>query len=390
MKNLYLKFVVLLLFFAFKASAQVDYGTFKDRTIINPADSQQLSFNLYNLDYLNNTEWFGNIPLSGTLFGYEVIPEIEYQISPKLMIKGGIYLQKEFGRPNYTTVAPTFEVKYRAKHSSYIIGNLEGNINHGFIEPIYDYKLLINEHLENGFQFLVDTKPYDHDLFINWRKAIHPGDKFKEEFDIGYVANLHLINKNNWDVHLPLQLLYSHKGGQYDSLNTPLQSLTNMATGVSASYDFNRKLFKKIVFENYYVNYKDISGTKVQPFNEGNAFLSHLLFQFKNVGIDFRYWYGDAYIGPRGMALFQSVSEKYPHGGPLGGPLVERRRELLIASFIFDKEIYKNVYFDFRIIPYKDFIEKISSGTGLEYSYEMYLKYKLKVNLKKVNNSLNF
>ena len=94
MKNLYLKFVALLLIFAFKASAQVDYGTFKDRTIINPADSQQLSFNLYNLDYLHNTEWFGNIPLSGTLFGYEVIPEIEYQISPKLMIKGGIYLQK--------------------------------------------------------------------------------------------------------------------------------------------------------------------------------------------------------------------------------------------------------------------------------------------------------
>ncbi len=131
------------------------------------------------------------------------------------------------------------------------------------------------------------------------------------------------------------------------------------------------------------MNYKDVSGQKRQPFNEGNAFLSHLLFQFKNVGIDFRYWYGDAYIGPRGMALFQSVSEKYPG-------LVERKRELLIASFIYDKEIFKNVFFDFRIIPYKDFLEKISSGTGLEYSYEMYLKYKLKVNLTKVKNSLIF
>ena len=70
------------------------------------ADSQQLSFNLYNLNYINNTEWFGNIPLSGTLFGYQIIPEIEYQISPKLIIKGGIYLQKEFGRTEYTTVAP--------------------------------------------------------------------------------------------------------------------------------------------------------------------------------------------------------------------------------------------------------------------------------------------
>jgi len=106
------------------------------------------------------------------------------------------------------------------------------------------------------------------------------------------------------------------------------------------------------------------------------------LFDFKNVGIDLRYWNGEGYIGPRGMALFQSVSEKYPG-------LVEKHRELLIVSFIYDKEIFKNVNFDFRIIPYKDFIEKISSGTGLEYSYEMYLKYNLKINIKKIRNSLN-
>ena len=108
-----------------------------------------------------------------------------------------------------------------------------------------------------------------------------------------------------------------------------------------------------------------------------------MLFQFKNIGIDFRYWNASGFIGPRGMALFQSVSQKYPG-------LIERHRELLIASFIYDKEIYKNVFFDFRIIPYKDFLEKITSGTGLEYSYEMYIKYVLKVNLTKVKNTIEF
>lgn len=371
----------LFLINSFRASAQVDYPTFKNITTIDPADSQQLSFNLYNFNYLNNTEWFGNIPLSGTLFGYELIPELEYQISPKLIIKGGIYLQKEFGRKEYTTVAPTFSVKYRAKHSSYIMGTLEGNINHGFIEPIYDYKLIINERLENGFQFKVDTKPYTHDLYINWRRAIHLGDNFKEEFDIGYSARLNIINNEKFNLSVPIQMLYSHKGGQIDSLHTPLQSLVNFATGASITYNFDRKLFKKIVFDNYYVNYKDISGEKRQAFNEGNGFLSHLLFGFKNVGIDLRYWNGSGYIGPRGMALFQSVSEKYPG-------LVEKHRELIIASFIFDKEIFKNVNFDFRFIPYKDLREGSSSGTGLEYSYEMYLKYVLKLNLTKFKNSL--
>ena len=371
-----------LLFAATGVKCQVDYPTFKSKIPVNPADSEQLSFNLYNFNYINNTEWFGNIPLSGTLFGYELIPEIEYQISPKLIIKGGLYLQKEFGRPHYTTVDPTFTVKYKAKHSSFLIGTLEGNLNHGYIEPIYDYKLIINERLENGFQFKVDTKPYIHDFFINWRRAIHPGDNFKEEFDIGYVSKLNIINNKKFNLGLPIQMLYSHKGGQVDSLHTPLQSLVNLAVGPSLTFNIDHKLIKRIVFDNYYVNYKDISGEKLQPFNEGNAFLSHLLFDFKNVGIDLRYWNGEGYIGPRGMALFQSVSEKYPG-------LVEKHRELLIVSFIYDKEIFKNVNFDFRIIPYKDFIEHISSGTGLEYSYEMYLKYNLKLNLKKIKNALD-
>jgi len=375
-------FLFLFIIISATAKAQVDYPTFKSEIPINPADSQQLSFNLYNLNYINNTEWFGNIPLSGTLFGYQIIPEIEYQISPKLIIKGGLYLQKEFGRPHYTTVDPTFTIKYKARHSSFLLGTLEGNLNHGYIEPIYDYKLIINERLENGFQFKVDTKPYTHDFFINWRRAIHPGDDFKEEFDIGYISKLNVINNKNFNLALPIQMLYSHKGGQVDSLHTPLQSLVNFAVGPSLTFKTDHSLLKRIVFDNYYVNYKDISGEKLQAFNEGNGFLSHLLFDFKNVGIDLRYWNGQGYIGPRGMALFQSVSEKYPG-------LIEKHRELLIVSFIYDKEIFKNVNFDFRIIPYKDFLEKISSGTGLEYSYEMYLKYNLKINIKKIKNSLN-
>jgi hypothetical protein len=374
-------FGFLLLAIASGTKAQIDYPTFKSEIPVIAADSQQLSFNLYNLNYVNNTEWFGNIPLSGTLFGYEIIPELEYQISPKIVLKGGLYLQKEFGRPHYTTVDPTFTVKYKTKHASFLIGTLEGNNNHEYVEPIYDYKLIINERLENGFQFKVDTKAYTHDFFINWRVAIHPGDPFKEQFDIGYISKINVINNGRLNLSIPIQLLYSHKGGQYDTLtSTPLTSIVNTAFGASLVYHADHKLLKRIVFDNYYVNYKDISGDKIQAFKEGNGYLSHLLFDFKNVGIDFRYWNAEGYIAPRGMSLFQSVSEKYPG-------LVEKHRELLIVSFIYDKEIFKNVYFDFRILPYKDFIEKITSGTGLEYSYEMYIKYNLKINLKKIKNS---
>ena len=48
-------------------------------------------------------------------------------------------------------------------------------------------------------------------------------------------------------------------------------------------------------------------------------------------------------------------------------------------SLIYDREILKNVHFDIRFSPYNDFVNK-----ALEYSYEVYLRYRINVFLKKI------
>lgn len=366
--------LAVFLFISFGANAQMDYPIFKHTTDIQPSDSEKLTLSLYNLSYINNTEYFTNIPLSGTLFGYQLIPELKYQPNSRFVIRAGVYVQKEFGRKEYTSLLPTFSVKYKAKQSSYIIGTLEGNINHGFIEPIYDYKLLLNERLENGFQFFVDTKPYSHDFYINWRKAIHLGDPFKEEFDIGYSANFNVINNKNFQLKVPLQMLYSHKGGQIDNTNESLTSLVNDAIGLSMNFNLGNQFLQNIGFDNYYVNYRDISGEKKQPYITGNAYLSHALFKFKYFDIDVRYWNSYGFINPRGNSLFSSVSEKY-----IG--LTETHRHLLLLGFIYNTPIFEGGNFNFRISPYRDFIEKKT-----EYSYEMYFSYQMDVLLTKIKN----
>lgn len=372
------KFFLLLFvtFIAFHVKAQVNYDVFNRRTPIVAADSQKLTLNIYNFTYLHNTEYFTNIANSGTLFGYQLIPELQYQPSPRLLIKAGLYAQKEFGREEYTSLLPTFTVKYKGRLSHFLLGNLEGNINHRFIEPIYDNKLIINERMENGFQFIVDSKPYYHDYYINWRRAIHLGDPFKEEFDIGYSAHFNLTRKENFKIKMPVQMLYSHKGGQIDITNEPLTSLVNSAVGLSLDFGFKNSFLRGITFDNYYVNYKDISGHKRQPFKQGNGFLSHALFHFKYFDLDLRYWDASGFINPRGNVLFSSVSEKYPG-------LTEKRRQLLLSSFIYDTRLFKEANFNFRISPYYDFIEE-----ELEYSFEMYFSYRLQVLLAKIKNHL--
>ncbi|MEO9210249.1 MAG: hypothetical protein ABI208_04075, partial [Ginsengibacter sp.] len=159
-----------------------------------------------------------------------------------------------------------------------------------------------------------------------------------------------------------------------DNNNEHLTSLVNVAMGASLNFNLGDRFLQKVVFDNYYVNYRDISGVKVQPYITGNAYLSHALFKFKYFDIDVRYWNSYGFVNPRGNSLFSSVSEKY-----IG--LTETHRQLLLVGFIYNTPIFKGGNFNFRISPYRDFIEKKT-----EYSYEMYFSYQMDVLLTKIKN----
>lgn len=387
MKQSFLSIAFFCFLFSF-AKAQIDYPIFKNRIEISPADSGKLSLSIYNLNYEYNTEWFGKMPNSGTLFGYELVPELQYQPAKRFVLKGGIFLQKEFGRPDYTVAVPTFAAKIFFKHSSFLFGTIEGELNHQFIEPLYDYKILLTQRalgfyapenasvspLENGVQYVVDKKHYWQDLFVNWRKAIHLNDPFREQIDLGYSAKFKVYNHNKFQISIPLQILQTHKGGQIASTTVPDQTLFDMATGLSLNFKLNNFL-KQITAENFYVNYRNLTNAP-QPFDRGNAYYSHLLLKSKyNVDLDFRYWDGYGFIAWRGNPLFQSVSEKIPG-------YTEPHRQLLLMSAIYDKEIFKNVNVHFLITPYYDFGEKL-----IEYSYEVYIRYRVNIFLKRIKNT---
>ena len=364
----------ILLFIPCFVKSQIDYPIFKTKNDFNIADSGKLSFRLDNINYGYNTEYFGNIPLSGTWLGYQLVPELQYQPTKRFQLRAGLYLQKEFGRTEYTTVAPTFTAKVFLKHSTFLIGTLDGNLSHNYIEPLYDYKLYFTQRIEDGLQYLVHTKYYSHDFFLNWRRAIHVGDPFREELDLGYTAHITLYNNNKIQIGIPIQAIQTHKGGQISVSTDHLQTLMDIATGISAGFDLNNFL-KRIEIENFYVGYKALSGGQYLPYDKGNGYLAHVLFKFEpSLDLDLRYWSGNGFINPRGGPLFQSVSEKIPG-------LTERYRNLFFVSGIYDKEIFKKVNVDLRFTPYYDFGEKI-----LEYSYEVYLRYSTNIFLKKIKN----
>ena len=368
--NLLAAFYLLLI----SAQAQSDYEIFKDSATLKPENNGMLSIELDNLNYLRNYEYFGDIPLSYTLVGYQFIPQVKYQLNENFQFKGGIFLRREFGLEGFTDVVPVLSAKYQKKGLSMILGTLEGSLNHGFIEPIYDFESIISDRIEQGAQVKLDKKRFWMDWYIDWEKAIERYSPYREEFTSGISSKIKLVRNTAVDVDIPLQVMVAHKGGQIDTSNLPVESLLNTAVGASFQFRPTVSFLKGIRTDHYFAYYKDLSGDKLQAYREGTGWYSSLVFQSNwDIDLDIRYWRGDQFIGPRGGALYSSVSEKIEGH-------TEKERELVFASFIYDKQLFPNLYLDLRIEPYYDLKNEF-----LEYSYSVFLRFKKDFKVARLN-----
>ncbi len=358
---------------AFSAATQTNYPIFKDSALLFPADTGKLSLEVDNLNYLRNYEYFGAIPLSYTLLGHQLMPQLKYQLNENFSLKGGLFLRREFGLNGFTNITPVLTANYQKRGVSFSVGTLQGAANHQFIEPLYDAESLINDRIEQGVQLVVNKPKLWLDWYIDWEKAIVRHSAYPEEFTTGVSARLKVLNSERLTITLPLQSLVAHKGGQIDTSNAAVESLFNTAAGISVELNNPTSFLKSIETAHYMVTYRDLSGQKKQAFRQGKGLYSSLIFKTHfSLDVDARYWWGDGFYGPRGGALYSSISEKYPG-------YTEQKRSLLFLSFIYDKPLCPNVWLDLRLEPYYDLRNHL-----LEYSYSVFLRFKKEFTLRRL------
>lgn len=344
--------------------AQIDYPIFRDTARLRAEDSGKLSLQIENFNYARNYEYFGDIPLSYTLLGYQFMPQLKYVLNQHFSLNGGIFLRREFGLDGFTDIDPVLTARYQNKGFSFLAGTLEGTLNHRFIEPIFDVESIITDRLEQGLQVLVNNKRFWFDGFIDWQKAIERYSPYREEFTAGLSSRLRLVDNEKLTLELPLQALVTHKGGQIDTSHLPVESLLNTAIGASFTFPLRSSFLKAIRTDHYFAYYRDLSDQKLQLFDSGTGWYSSLILKSKwNIDLDARYWRGNSFYGPRGGALYSSVSEKV-------AGYSEEERELVFLSLIYDKQLFPHVFIDLRLEPYYDVRNRF-----VEYSYSIFLRF---------------
>lgn len=366
MKRL-LAFLLLLMVWHTHLSAQLPNEVLYDRIAPNAADSGRFGVALVQTSFMRNTEYFNPTEVGRTLFGYQLQPKIYWQPASNLKLELGVFGRHDFGGGvGIRDVRPTFTVTVVQGAHQINFGTLQGTLSHGLLEPMMDISRVIENRLENGFQYRYQGSALWADHWINWENAIDPGAFDKERFTAGSHIRFritHAESKNS--VVLYNQFMASHQGGQIDTDTIqPFLMMVNDAAGIR----MERKLSDR---QTIYVDaaallYRELSDSKILPKTNGTGLLINLgSTQGKNHFM-FTYWQGQDFYAPRGTPFYMSRSLVKPAN-------YQSNRNLLFFRWIRNTNVFHTqLEASMRFEPVLDIDRNI-----LDYSYSLYLVYHL-------------
>lgn len=384
--RLFFSSFIILSLLPFLGFAQLDNSSFyPQKELLSFSDSSSNSTKILNKRQLNievdyfgfflNREYFENIADGYTLFGSQFLSKISYSADTTLKISAGIFLKKDFGsgnnNGNFNQIQPYFQFLYKKNKHQFIFGNLDGNLQHNLIEPLFNFENIINRRLENGVQYKYLSKNTSLDTWIDWVTMIYPYSKFDEELHFGLNVERNIITSTNWKSTIPIQFTAVHKAGQINVTNTPLITIFDAAIGNKTTYYFKNKenkntsYLKYIRTQIYGVFFIDNSFTPSFTFKNGMGIYANLEFATKKHQLMLSYWRGQDFVAPLGGDIYSSVSRIFDPNTtnePLRNLLILR----ILTNFSIPNIAKDDAKIVFRATPYYNFgTKEINFSTGL-------------------------
>ncbi|GAB2770014.1 hypothetical protein GCM10027175_04140 [Hymenobacter latericoloratus] len=364
-------------------STGVGFGQLNNRAFVYPLPlgpeyEHELRLDVQGFLFNKDNEYFNKIDPGLTYFGAQLAPRLVYFPSANLRLEAGVFLWKDYGTPRLRQVRPLFTLKYQNGPHRLLFGNIEGHLHHGYIEPMFDFERVITNRLEEGVQYKLQTPRTALDAWVNWQRQQYRFSNFQEEVAGGLSVEHTLLGDSaKWLLKLPFQFTATHTGGQLDTIDKPLQTLFNVATGVRLRRVLPGKWVQAVHFDGYGTYFHDYSFTYLLPYKRGTGL-------YLNAGLDTRlsdvqlaYWQGSRYISPLGGRLYQSVSVSTADPG-----YTEQQRQLLILRVLRDYQLPGKVILTTRFEPLYD----LNNGL-FDFSFALYLNFNQSFLLTRLKNA---
>lgn len=321
-----------------------------------------------------------------TALGYFVQPYASRRINRFADLTLGVNLAGAAGYDGLHSWRPVVSFNYcPSDHLRIVMGTINGGLAHGLYEPMYDRERWIYDHQEEGLQIRWSGKSLLSDIWINWEDLLEPWQTKQERFTMGtsnvltlYQSRPESTAASRFDISLPFSFLGSHRGGQFTSLDTCIQSLFTE----SVALRFTLRRVSSLSLDLPIFFYQDISPTKCMAFDNGWGVWPQISYSVpihittrKNgeqlyfpampmrLILQAGYWYGHQFIAPRGSYLFQSISWHKPS-------YVVADRQMVTARIAFDWQHGAQFHVGLDSEFYYDVQE-----SGLDIAFGLYMRY---------------
>lgn len=321
-----------------------------------------------------------------TALGYFVQPYASRKINQFAHITLGLTLAGAAGYDGLHSWHPVVSFDYRPSDRLQIVmGTINGGLAHGLYEPMYDRERWIYDHQEEGLQIRWSGRALRSDTWINWEDLLEPWQPKQERFTMGTSNVLTLFQTKaaeptapRFDISVPFSFLGSHRGGQFTSLDTCIQSL--FTESVALRFAHHRASSISLDLPVFF--YQDISPTKCMAFDNGWGLWPQISYSVpihmttrKNgeqlyfpampmrLILQAGYWYGHQFIAPRGSYLFQSISWHKPS-------FVAPDRQMVTARAALDWQHGSQFHVGLDSEFYYDLQER-----GLDIAFGLYMRY---------------
>lgn len=296
-------------------------------------DLSRFKLHLSNHNFFKNNEYFNDYVYSYTLLGAHLKPMLIYDISKKLSVSGGLYLQKYAGTDVLNTLKPLYRIEYKpVENLSIIMGAIDGGWKHRLVEQIYRFDRHLIDNDEEGVQFVFDNGKAFGDVWINWDKAAFPRDLHQEQLQIGISGEFSLFTSGFSKLNLVGQMLWAHNGGQDLAVTYRVRSFGALAGGLRFSRMFALRQASGCKFESIFIRNSYLSPEKKLPYRNGYGIHTQLEAYYSYFSLSVAYWYGHQYFSALGEPLYQSVSNKW-------GSVFAPERRVFTGKFAFIKEV---------------------------------------------------
>ncbi|MBF9223990.1 hypothetical protein [Hymenobacter ruricola] len=329
--------------------------------------SGELRLAISSFTFFKDNEYFNKIVDGYTLFGTQLNPQLIYYPTKELRLEAGIFLWKDFGNPELKQIRLTYRATWTKDKHQFILGNIRANLNHGYVEPLFNFERVMLNPLEEGLQYRHLGNRLFLDVWVDWQRQQYRYSNYQEEIAGGLSSSYRLSDDyREWQVKVPFQFTATHHGGQIDTLNKPLQTLFNEAIGLEARRALAGSAVQAFRFNGYVLGFQDHSFAFQLPYKQGRALYLNTTLETRYADVMLSYWRGQRFVAPLGGDLYQSVSRTVADPG-----FTDKNRQLLFVRLLRDFRIADAAALTVRVEPVYDFNAQL-----LDFSLGVYLNFR--------------